>query len=142
MTNPGVYGPPKGVGQARIFMWIQAGILALGSILLLVLAGRLAATTAGDTGVAGLLIVNLVIDVVMIVVLVVCALTLPSGKQWPWVAAIVVEAIVVINGIITIINSGVVGVLPIVLAALALRGLMHKDVRAWIAAQRGPAPAI
>ncbi|MGW4489919.1 hypothetical protein ACWEOE_39605 [Amycolatopsis sp. NPDC004368] len=141
MTNPGVYGPPKGLGQARIFMWVQAGILALGSILLLVIAARLG-STLDDSGVAGLVIVNLVINVLMIAVLVVCAITLPSGKKWPWVTAIVVEAIIVINGIITIVSSGVAGVLPIVFAAIALRGLLHKDVREWLNAQRGAAPSI
>ncbi|WP_432847330.1 hypothetical protein ACQPXB_41635 [Amycolatopsis sp. CA-161197] len=34
MTNPGVYGPPKGLGQARIFMWIQVAFNLLGSLLL------------------------------------------------------------------------------------------------------------
>ncbi|MFF4598852.1 hypothetical protein [Amycolatopsis sp. NPDC001319] len=139
MTNPGVYGPPKGLGQARIFMWIQVAFNVLGSLLLLVAA---AAASVGDTGVAGLLVVIIVINILMAVVLAVCAITLQSGKQWPWVTAIVVEAIVVINGIVTIISSGVTGILPIVFAGLALRGLLHKDVRAWITAQRGPAPAI
>ncbi|WP_326565883.1 hypothetical protein VSH64_28920 [Amycolatopsis rhabdoformis] len=143
MTNPGDYGPPKGLGQARIFMWIQVAFNVLGSIFLLLAAGALASTSAADdTGTAGLLVVILVVNIVMAVLLAVCAIQLRSGKQWPWITAIVVEAIVVINGIVTMISSGFTGVLPIVFAALALSGLLHKDVRAWIAAQRGPATAV
>ncbi|QRP47330.1 hypothetical protein [Amycolatopsis sp. FDAARGOS 1241] len=140
MTNPGVYGPPKGLGQARIFMWIQVAFSVLGSILILALAA--AASSNGAEG-TGLLVVIAVINFVMAVALAVCAVKLPSGRQWPWVTAIVVEAIVVINGIVTLISEGVTGILPLIFAGLALRGLLHKDVRAWLTAQRGgQAPAV
>ncbi|MET7990000.1 MULTISPECIES: hypothetical protein [unclassified Amycolatopsis] len=136
MTNPGEYGPPKGLGQARIFMWIQVAFSVLGSILI----GAVAGASAG--GFAGVLLVIVVVNILMAIALAACAIVLPQGKQWAFVTAIVVEAVIIINGIVTLISSGFSGVLPLVFAGLALRGLLQRDVRDWISARNGQAPAV
>ncbi|HWD04004.1 MAG TPA: hypothetical protein VG674_16300 [Amycolatopsis sp.] len=135
MSIPGVYGQPRGLKQARIVMWVQVVFSVLGSIFLLVLAG--AASSADDaSGVGGLLVVAGVVNVVLAVALGVCAAQLASGRPWAWVTAIVVEAVIMINALVSLITAGATGVLPMVLAAAALGGLLSKEMRAWAAANR------
>ncbi|WP_116203342.1 hypothetical protein [Amycolatopsis circi] len=121
---------PADLKQARIFMWIQVALSAIGPLLL-----------AGMAGISLLDLISLtqvyiVITYATAIALAVCAVVLPKRQQWAFVTAAVIEGLLVLNSLVTLLSKGLPGLLPLIFAGLALRALLTRDVRTWFFPQQ------
>ncbi|MCI2417901.1 hypothetical protein MOQ72_10740 [Saccharopolyspora sp. K220] len=123
---------PKIVNIVRIVMFVQAALgLVAGAFVLLLLLTAGNNSADGTNAVIG---VFTVLSIVAAVVLLVCAVKLPSRLPWVRVTTIVIEAITAVDGVITLVFAlNPLAVLRVVCGVLVIQALLRRDVRAWFA---------
>lgn len=66
------------------------------------------------------------------VLLVVSAIVLAMGIAWGRNVLVVLEALIIVNGLVTLVSGAPQGVIGIVLAGLTISVLLHDTVKAWL----------
>jgi hypothetical protein len=113
---------PLGVTIIGI-LWISAGLFALSAGMGVITIGTMVLGIFGFiTGIV--LIILGIIDL---------ALGVGCFKAWPWVwtVAVIIAAINIITGVISIFTSGLSAVLSIIIPAIILYYMMQPQVKAW-----------
>lgn len=71
------------------------------------------------------------VSFVAAIALLVAAIAITSGRTWGRVLLVVVEALAIVNGVLTLINGTPAAVAGLVLGALVINTLFHDTVRSW-----------
>lgn len=118
-------------------MFVQSVLSIVVGVALLALLGS---ADVEDSGGLGLLLGG---SLVLSVVLLGCAVTLPSGRRSVWLTTLVIEGINIASflvGLVFLLVDGdsppPAGALPFVLTALVVGPLVRPEVRAWFAGER------
>jgi hypothetical protein len=65
------------------------------------------------------------------VALLVAAVAITSGRAWGRILLVVLEALAIINGVVTLINGTPTALIGLVLGGLVISGLFQDGVSAW-----------
>ncbi|MCK2214169.1 hypothetical protein MF672_010255 [Actinomadura sp. ATCC 31491] len=117
---------PLPVSVARICMWVQAGMGALGLALLLTLVGGMSGEAVGTA------LPMLAVPLAAILVIGYAAYQVRSRRRWVRAAGIVVESLQVLHGIWSLTGGfGVSTVLNVALALAVAYLLVRPESAAW-----------
>ncbi|SEU33621.1 hypothetical protein [Nonomuraea wenchangensis] len=117
---------PQPVSLARICMWVQAGLGAVGLLLLLTLVGGMEANAAG----AALLLFAVPLGAILLIGF--AAYRMTSRRRWVRVAGLVVESLLVLNGLWSLLGEVSLGtLLNMALAAAVVWLLFTRQSAAW-----------
>jgi hypothetical protein len=116
---------PAEARTARIIMFVQGGlILAIYLLFLFLLPAQ---------GLSGALTVLVMLNLAWGFIIVGVAFNFSSRKRWVRIAAMVVEGIIVLNGVITLLGGGnaIGSLIGLLLAVLVLYQLIRPAARVW-----------
>ncbi|MEV4290296.1 hypothetical protein AB0K40_32715 [Nonomuraea bangladeshensis] len=117
---------PQPVSLARICMWVQAGLGTVGLLLLLTLVGGMEADAAG----AAVLLFAVPVGAILLIGFAASRMT--SRRRWVRVAGLVVESLLVLNGLWSLLGEVSVGTLAnMALAAAVVWLLFTRQSAAW-----------
>lgn len=120
---------PRQLKFVRVFLWIQAVLNLLVSVLVTGLA--INELDHGNEE-AGLSLVLAVLGFVVAVVLVACAVRISRGSPWVRPTVIAVEGLSVVMGVISLVSGGAVTQLIGMAIAVAIIVTLNKpEERAW-----------
>ena len=137
MTQPPISTPavpPKPLRAARVILWIQTGLVALGTILEFVAIAEL--TDHGEE--VGAYNTFAVIDNVVVVVIALIAALFIVKRRSAWGLAFFVEALAGLNGILNLVHGAFLGVVEIGLAIGVVVLLLNPQVTNWFQETSSP----
>lgn len=124
---------PVGVTILAVLDFIGAALIALGGIMMFAGGAFFASLIPGLGGAAGgaLLVVFGVLLLAIAAVFALAGYGLMNGKPWAWMLQIILSALSILNGIVSIIRGGFGSLLGIAISALIIWYFFTPPVKAF-----------
>lgn len=122
---------PLGLKFVLGFVYVQVVINALFGVLIQVEISE-AAEHGQELAHATLVYFAEYLSFATAVALLVGAVVVTRGVEWGRIVLVIVEAIAIVSGVITLFNGSPQAVIGLVLAGLVIKTLLEDNVKAWL----------